>query len=232
MFLMPYVLVVTVLSGCVINDGQERGSANSVFVIEKSEKMEEIQNQYPNWFDKEGKISYPYTLDSDEVKQAATFEERAKLVQIPEEIVDNVDTSVLLDAVERYPLLDFSLYDSFELGLKQLSEQFYGMEALLEREDGYKAAFLSFSERKEKEIEETEKITDIYALVTQIHIEEYLMLTKEAYEAMTEQQRQEVLDTLEALHTTIAEKEQDLPLSLSYGLEEMLEENDFWEFNI
>lgn len=79
------------------------------------------------------------------MKVVKTHQDRTGLIQIPKEIVDIVDSETLLKAMEVYPLFDFSLYDSLELELEQVSAGFYGLETLLKREVVYCAAIFSIA---------------------------------------------------------------------------------------
>jgi hypothetical protein len=79
---------------------------------------------------------YPIEPGTDEWKALKTHEQKLDISQIPEETLHNMTTEALLDTVLNYPLLiDIMAYNSTEKGIVAVSEQFNGLEELLNRDD-------------------------------------------------------------------------------------------------
>lgn len=83
-----------------------------------------------------GAYDYPIKPGTDEWKAFGSHEEMLKACQIPEELLHRMSTAALVETVLNYPLsVDLWAYDSYELGIKHVSEQFNGLSELLSRND-------------------------------------------------------------------------------------------------
>lgn len=233
-----FLIVVLFLTGCDsktdkdVSSGKTKSVTQTIgFVTPMPGDRQELQKKYPEWFDQNGDIVYPVTVGSDEMKAAKTHQDRTELLQIPKEIVDTVDSETLLKAVEAYPLLDFSLYDSLELGLEQVSAGFYGMETLLKRKDAYRAAISSY--RSRGKLNYGDGVTAGKTL-DQMHLEEYLISRPYVYENLTEEERKKVLEMIH--QNSIMEKKMGKKLgglNYEYGFEEMIaEEGNPWKADL
>jgi len=79
---------------------------------------------------------YPIKSGTDEWKAFTTHEEMLRACQIPEELLHRMSTTALVETVLNYPLsADWWSYDSFEIGIKRVADQFNGLSELLSRKD-------------------------------------------------------------------------------------------------
>jgi hypothetical protein len=79
---------------------------------------------------------YPVKPGTDEWKALGSHEEMLRACQIPEELLHRMSTAALVETVLDYPLsVDWWAYDSTEIGIKHVSEQFNGLSELLGRND-------------------------------------------------------------------------------------------------
>ena len=158
----------------------------------------ELKKKYPEWFGKDGKIVYPVLPGSDEWKEASGDRGTNTSCQIPEEIVNAVDTKTLLDAVEEYPLLyAYAHNDSYAAGLQYLAETFYGMNVLLRREDAYRVAADSYLSRQ---LGTSDESSDDSGMLERLLLEEFLFSREYAYQKFSEEERQKILEAVEKNH--------------------------------
>ncbi|RKI58330.1 hypothetical protein D7V86_15960 [bacterium D16-51] len=164
-------------------------------VMPDTGNYKKVKKKYPKWFGEDGKIVYPVLPGSDEWKKAKNLWGMNEACQIPEEIVNAVDTKILLKAVEEFPLLYASLhYDYYELGLQYFAEVFYGMNVLLRREDASRAAADSYLARNLKTPDgEFDDLRVREALL----LEEFLISREDAYYKFNEKERKEILKAVE-----------------------------------
>jgi hypothetical protein len=88
---------------------------------------------------------YPIKGGTDEWKALGSHEEMLKACQIPEKLLHRMSTTALVETVLNYPLSgDWWCYDSFEIGIKRVREQFNGLSELLSRNDAGVALIASY----------------------------------------------------------------------------------------
>jgi len=88
---------------------------------------------------------YPIKPGTDEWKAFGSHEEMLKACQIPEELLHRMSTTGLVETVLNYPLsADWLAYDSFEIGIEHVREQFNGLSELLSRNDAGVALIASY----------------------------------------------------------------------------------------
>lgn len=79
---------------------------------------------------------YPIKPGTDEWKALGSHEEMLKACQIPGESLHRMSTAALVETVLDYPLLgDWWAYDSTEIGIECVREQFNGLSELFSRND-------------------------------------------------------------------------------------------------
>jgi hypothetical protein len=79
---------------------------------------------------------YPIKPGTDEWKAFGSHEEMLKACQIPEELLHRMSTTALVETVLSYPLIgDWLAYNTPEMGIEHVSEQFNGLSELLGRND-------------------------------------------------------------------------------------------------
>lgn len=123
---------------------------------QKNVSMEKLQEQYPQWINAEGIITYPYTLESEEYKESESYEKQCSLMDIPKAIVDNVETDILLKAVEEYPMsLDYYRFNTIEQAHENYSSAFYGYSVLFERKDAHLEAWKFLQEKMQDNVLES-----------------------------------------------------------------------------
>ena len=209
------ILAIGAFSGCGASVKSESVSVQKAdFSVERRQIPKELQKKYPKWFDQKGNLVYPYTYQSKEWQEASHKELAEQLLKIPQEILDAMDTVQLLDFVECNPAMHHAFYDTFDIAIEELL-MFNGSEELLRRKDAYKAAYLKISERSKKEIQAIDLEADVNwegeNMLGNIRLEEYLMLSQQAYDAMTEEQRAAVMKVLEERQEVIEKKEEERP---------------------
>jgi hypothetical protein len=88
---------------------------------------------------------YPIKPGTDKWKAFGSHEEMLKACQIPEESLHRMSTTALVETVLNYPLLgDWWAYDSTEIGIERVREQFNGLSELLSRNDAGVALIASY----------------------------------------------------------------------------------------
>ena len=85
-------------------------------------------------------------------------------------------------------------FDSFAVGLQRLVEVFYGMNVLLRREDACRAAAESYLSRNLKALPEG---YDDFQMLEVLLLEEFLISREDAYYKFSEEERREILETVE-----------------------------------
>lgn len=97
---------------------------------------EVVKEMYPEWYDEEGKLEYPLTMDDPEWKSLPGGEGRIEVCQIPEEILQTLTTEEVLYMVKMYPHTSVHLiYDSKEEGYRQMQQYVNVIQELESRED-------------------------------------------------------------------------------------------------
>lgn len=104
---------------------------------------EKYAKEYPNcvhgmkeWKKVDGKYQYPVTAYDEEWLNYPSVEEKYAACKIPDEILDSLTTKELLELVIDCPVfINISAYDSYEQGIKEVAEQFNGLDELLKRSD-------------------------------------------------------------------------------------------------
>ena len=239
------MIFVVLLSGCgnaggvdISNDGKTADSVvQKVLAEETVLEGEDIQGdeidaslmkKYPKWFDKDGNIVYPYSKDKPKKwkkawKNAGSYKKMAKKLQIPKKLVNALSTRQLLEAVENYPLLDITIYNSTSEALEEYAKTFYGMEALLAREDSGITALQMYCG---KSIEITEDVLKNVDLCNQLFLEEYLAAQEAAYEAATEEQRRLMIETYRKNRAIEEELLGSSTFIQLYGFENIISDGD------
>lgn len=83
-----------------------------------------------------GAYDYPIKPGTDEWRAFGSHEEMLKACQIPEELLHRMSTTALAETVLNYPLnIDWWAYDTPEIGIERVREQFNGLSELLSRND-------------------------------------------------------------------------------------------------
>lgn len=81
-------------------------------------------------------FQYPFLQDSKEWFKYDTPAERIAALQIPENKLNEIPTSALLDICMDFPyLIDFFLYNSYQQGYNALIHEFNGFKELSTRND-------------------------------------------------------------------------------------------------
>jgi hypothetical protein len=92
-----------------------------------------------------GAYDYPIKPGTDEWKAFGSHEEMLKACQIPEKLLHRMSTTGLVETVLNYPLAgDWWAYDSTEIGIERVGEQFNGLSELLSRNDAGVALIASY----------------------------------------------------------------------------------------
>lgn len=244
------VMLCILLSGCgnaaktgtsketKVGGNTEKVLAQGVEKLEEDKVDEALIEEYPEWFDRKGNIVYPYTPDKPKKwkkawKKAGSYVGLTEMLQIPEELTDVLSTKRLLKAVEEYPLLDITRYNNTKEALEDFSKIFYGMKALLEREDCGRAAFESYCSRNikpTKKYNAAKNYSKDSDLLNQLVLEEYLIAQETTYEVLSEEERILMIKT----YTKNKEKKEKLKgfsemLLYHYGFEAVVsEESNPW----
>ena len=180
------------LTGCENVAQKKNGTQQEVYATPAGVySLGELQKKYPDWFNSSGEITYPYTPETKEYQEADSYEKLCSLQDIPKDIVDHSDTETLLQAVEKYPLLDYSLYDTFQSAEDTYKENFYGYRILGQREDAYLAAWRSLAERNRKDLFLKQE-GHLNEEINQTELELSLILTKHAWQQFSKEERKEV----------------------------------------
>lgn len=80
--------------------------------------------------------TYPVTTKSAEWKDLKTHEDKEKVCQIPEDVLEDMTTRALLETVIYYPLVkDFEVDDNREVSCKYVYDTFNGLRELAARDD-------------------------------------------------------------------------------------------------
>lgn len=224
-----FLICICVITGCSHHTEQGKGTlveTNDVTpVVEYG--LEEVKEKYPEWIDDEGNIQYPYTPDSKEHQNADSYQELCKLYDIPKEIVDHMETEKLLRAVEEYPLLDFSLYDTFKIAAENYNNNFYAYMVLQNRTDAYQAAWDALRQKQGNQILNSKDELQQRAEINKIIMDESLLLTERGNKQFDDEEKKEILIQVRTLHDQIEDIGERLGLHV-YGLAEMISDSS-WE---
>lgn len=120
---------------------------------------------------------YPIEPGTDEWKALKTHKEKLSVSQIPEDTLQNMTTAALLDTVLNYPLLvDVMAYNSTEMGIEIVCEQFNGLQELLNRDDFLTVATdkMEMGVSLQSEVAGNENNIDLDLVFKQIVLEEIL----------------------------------------------------------
>ena len=87
-------------------------------------------------------FDYPFTPNSKEWNSYKSVKDRAKALEISQNILSQISTGELLDICLRYPyLVDIMCHDTPQEGLIKVSKHFNGLNELLKRDDVIDAIF-------------------------------------------------------------------------------------------
>lgn len=187
----------------------------------------ELIKKYPEWFDEQGKISYPFKNPYEE--KGDRYHDAWKKNAMPKEIIDSLNTRQLLRATSEYPELMFfiedgpvanaseegSLYLGLQGGMKKMSEENRTevCQELMARKDliptcyeFYKNAELGddLMEKYDPQKEYTEEGNrEVLQARTEIVLAEYVLCTEEAYEQLGTEERQTVVEAAKRMQMTV-----------------------------
>ena len=151
-----YIFCICMTAGCGNGQRDTESVPKENIVSVSKVSMEELQEQYPQWINTEGVITYPYTIESEEYKKAENYEKQCSLMDIPKAVVDNVGTDILLKAVEEYPIsLDYYRFNTIDQAHENYSSVFYGYKVLFDRKDAYQEAWESLQEKMKDNVLES-----------------------------------------------------------------------------
>ena len=69
-------------------------------------------------------------------KKSLSFDERCAIMQIPDDMLNNIDTETLFDAVINYPFFSYiNAYTNIQDGVDTMLENFNGIQELAKRSD-------------------------------------------------------------------------------------------------
>lgn len=144
--------------------------------------IDELKGKYSDWI-KNGEVTYPYTLESKELKEAESYVERTKLVNVPQEITESCSTAELLHLIEEYPLLDLSLYDTMDIAVENYRNVNTAFDEFFQRENGPKEA-LNALQQNAKNLSAI-KDTEVYKRTLDgMQLELYVVLSAHGYESL------------------------------------------------
>lgn len=99
---------------------------------------EKVDNIVQEWINEEGVYDFPINLSSAEWNDLGTRENMLSATQIPEALLEDMETSDLIKLVLKYPLLsEIHLYENNLEGYNALKENFNGICELLSRDNAY-----------------------------------------------------------------------------------------------
>lgn len=120
-----------------------------------------------------------------------SFAEKIAEVQIPSKLVDAMTTEQLLDAVEKYPMIyNIVIYDSMELALNEVSEQFSALDALMKRKDIVVVCYSQYLSESLKKVSKYKKESDE---VYKIFLDAGILLRRQSYKKLDKAQRKNVV---------------------------------------
>lgn len=154
---------------------------------------------------------FPLNTKSKEWKDM-DHAEKAKALNIPDEILENLSTDALLEVIVNYPLfIDILAYNTFDEGIKYVSMQFNGLEEFMSRQDLTQVLLDEYQKidiNYVKNIEETDNMGDFNKLL----FVESILFTEQVQKNMSEEQ-------LIKLNLEILDKQQQIDNEGdSYGL--------------
>jgi len=88
---------------------------------------------------------YPIKPGTNEWKALGSHEEMLRACQIPEGLLHGMSTAALVETVLSYPLIgDWLFYNTPEMGIERVREQFNGLSELLSRNDAGVCLIVSY----------------------------------------------------------------------------------------
>ncbi len=111
------------------------------------EDYSELVTEVSDWKCVDGRYRYPISSVDEEWYKLEGREAEFAACQVPDGILDQLDTSQLLQLVLDCPMLStFKYYDNYYVGLKIFEDNFNAMHELLNRTDYYTAIMEYFEE--------------------------------------------------------------------------------------
>lgn len=93
---------------------------------------------------------YPVTPDMEAWDNLETMQARRDACAVDKELLEDMDTNALALTVINYPfMIDMYAFDSLEAGIETVTDRFYGLKALLAREDAKSCLEAILSDRLE-----------------------------------------------------------------------------------
>lgn len=183
----------------------------------------DILKKYSQWFDEQGKLVYPCKLTEQEVYQ--DDDKCKKANDLPKGIIDSLDTRQLCAAAEEYPgficvtTLYFGekdgLYHTLSKGLQELKQDTLIYEELEKHEDLISTCYQYYKDASlEKDLmEKYDPDLDLYdgsnMEVLQkrykILLAEYVLCTEEAFEKLSEEERNTVVASAKRIQLSLKE---------------------------
>lgn len=191
LFVMITVAAICCFAGCAQKaehktvKEEKAASTTSDTTQYKSEPKGDIdvlKKSYPDWI-KNGEVNYPYTLKSQELKEAKSYNERTKLVNVPQEITESCSTAELLHLIEEYPLLDLSLYDTMDIAVENYRNVNTAFDEFFQRENGPKEA-LNALQQNAKNLSVIKEPEVYKRTLDGMQLELYVVLSAHGYESL------------------------------------------------
>ena len=179
LFVMITVAAICCFAGCAQKaehktvKEEKAASTTSDTTQYKSEPKGDIdvlKKSYPDWI-KNGEVNYP------------SYNERTKLVNVPQEITESCSTAELLHLIEEYPLLDLSLYDTMDIAVENYRNVNTAFDEFFQRENGPKEA-LNALQQNAKNLSAI-KDPEVYKRILDgMQLELYVVLSAHGYESL------------------------------------------------
>lgn len=183
LILLLFVLIQVGCSGAVsdtTNDEEESMQNEDIMY-----SPDELRALYPDWYDENGDLIYPLTMDNPEWKSLGN-DERLEVCQIPKEILRSLTTEEVLYMVQFYP--NMPIYYPFiteEEGYIYMQENVNVIQELESRDDYVQVVLKAYVEWEiplesafdyDKYISEDTVVEDMNAVMQN---EEFLILVRQ-----------------------------------------------------
>lgn len=105
------------------------------FVLTEFTQAEEVESIYTIT----DSYQYPIVPGMEEWKKLKSLQEKIEVCHIPEDVLTNMTTEALIETVLNYPLaINIVAYDTPQIGLKEVTKYFNGLQELSTRVDARK----------------------------------------------------------------------------------------------
>lgn len=151
---------------------------------------------------------YPVRPGTEEWKSFKKHKDLREISQIPETLIQRMDTKTLLQSVIDYPLIgDVLIFKSYKAGINQLKSNFFAIDSLIRRTDFLAHLIDQYKSYEVTRIGNLKSVVEVGEYILGLSMLEMLMTTEDVLKNINDTQRNllvsELLTKYEEKHSRV-----------------------------